>query len=82
MNKFIRKNQKKLLAVFGTFLMIVFIVQLAPNGFRGGSSDRYVGTLGGTKVPAARLPLRLGNGSSLARLHMSIPTIPSSPASL
>jgi hypothetical protein len=50
MNKFIRKNQKKLLGVFGAFLMIVFIIQLAPKGMQSGPVEHVAGTLAGAKV--------------------------------
>lgn len=50
MNRFIRRNQKKLLAVFGAFLMVVFIVQLAPKGMQSGPVEHTAGTLAGTKI--------------------------------
>jgi len=50
MNRFIRRNQKKLLAVFGAFLMVVFIIQLAPKGMQSGPIEHTAGTLGGTKI--------------------------------
>src|SRR4051812_8747999 len=54
MYKFIKKNQKKMLALFGVLLMVVFIL---PSQFKGrgarGDDDFVVGRLGDAKVVAA-----------------------------
>src|SRR3954452_13034429 len=53
MYKFFQRNQKKMLAVLGVLLMVVFII---PSTFRGGSGARgetVVGTVGKSKIHAA-----------------------------
>jgi hypothetical protein len=51
MIRYIRENQKKMMAIAGVILMIAFFI---PSGSRqGGGSDRAIGTIGGTTVYAA-----------------------------
>lgn len=52
MYKFFQQNQKKLLAIFGVLLMIVFIL---PSTFKGGSgrTDVLVGRAAGSKIYAS-----------------------------
>ena len=57
MNKFIRKNQKKMLAVFSILLMIVFVVTL---GYRG------PGTGGGAEVVVAHMGKTAITGTEMA----------------
>jgi hypothetical protein len=53
MHNFIQRNKKKLLALFGVLLMIVFIL---PSTFRGQTSrDVPAGTVGGVRLSAADL---------------------------
>jgi hypothetical protein len=60
MNKFVRNNQKKILGVFGAALMVVFIIQLAPNG-RGQNgnlpTDVTAGTIAGDKITVREVSL-------------------------
>src|SRR5947207_13380708 len=52
MYKFFQRNQKKLLAILGSLLMVVFII---PSTFRSnvGRGETVVGTVGKAKVFAA-----------------------------
>jgi hypothetical protein len=50
MYKFIRNNQKKLMAVFGVILMIAFIVPTTFQGFQPNQGEMVVGNVGETKV--------------------------------
>jgi len=69
MNKFIRKNQKKLLGVFGAFLMIVFVIQLAPKGMQSGPVEHVAGTLGGAKVTQFQILNAVDEWQLLKHLH-------------
>jgi hypothetical protein len=66
MNKFLRKNNKKLLAVFGVFLMIAFVVQTRYNPSSGGRGSEVIGRIGsenliGSDLENARQEWRLLN---------------------
>ena len=51
MIKWIRKNEKKVMALFAVVLMVMFIKGLVPNtGSGNDAASRVVATLGGTKV--------------------------------
>jgi hypothetical protein len=73
MNRFIRRNQKKLLAVFGAFLMVVFIIQLAPKGMQSGPVEHTAGTLGGTKISQLQLLAVVDEWRLLKQLRVPAP---------
>src|SRR4051812_32894289 len=53
MYKFFQRNQKKMLAVLGVLLMVVFII---PSTFRGGNGargDMVIGNVGKAKIRSA-----------------------------
>ncbi len=76
MNRFLRKNQKKLMAVFAVFLMIVFIITLNPRGMNTGQPAVSAGTLNGHNVDRTDLVECQEEWSLLSQLQYSDPNDP------
>jgi len=57
MYKFIQKNQKKFLAIFGVLLMIVFILPTSFKNSNLGRGDLTIGTVDGEKITGNELGL-------------------------
>jgi hypothetical protein len=76
MIKFIRKNQKKMLAIASVVLMIFFIKGLAPQGTSQGFVARTVGTLGGAKVTTADIASAANEWKLLMSLQFVDPNDP------
>ena len=55
MNKFIRRNNKKLLAIAGVFLMITFVANTRYGGPGGNRGNEVIGTIGKDKVIESEL---------------------------
>lgn len=76
MNRFIRENQKKLLAFFGVLLMIVFIIPTSVKYGRNNVTVRTVGTYNGVKLQSDELSEAKNELGLLTRLHLGQSPLP------
>jgi hypothetical protein len=71
MNKFIRKNQKKMLAVFSILLMIVFVVTLGYRGpGTGGGAEVVVAHMGKTAITSTEMAEAKAEWAALMRTQV------------
>ncbi len=76
MIKIIRKNQKKLMAVFAVGLMVMFIKGLVPDTGPGNPAAHAVGTLAGAKVTGVQLKNYTDEWQFVRRLYVADPNHP------
>ena len=76
MNNFFRRNQKKLLAVLGSFLMVVFILpSTCGRGGAGGREDVVVAYAGDEKIHASELAQSKIDWETLKRIPARAPRV-------
>ena len=68
MYRFFQRNQKKLLAIFGAFLMVVFIL---PTTFRNssGRENPVVAYMGDEKIRAVEVPPARADRAAVRRIN-------------
>jgi hypothetical protein len=76
MLKWIRRNQKKILALFCIFGMISFLYGLVPSGMRGGPTNPQIGTINGKPVMRNDVAQMRNEWQTLKQLHYVDPNNP------
>jgi hypothetical protein len=76
MIKWIRKNEKKVMAVFAVGLMVMFIKGLVPDTGQSHATDRVIGTIGGSKISQSVLANYNAEWQTLKRLYLVDPNHP------
>src|SRR5881396_3029797 len=72
MYRFFQRNQKKLLAIFGAFLMVVFILPGTVGSGRGRRSNPVVGYLGDEKIRAMEMGQARADWDLLKRIPLRV----------
>ena len=72
MYRFFQRNQKKLLAVFGAFLMVVFILPTTFNSNRGARENPVVAYLGDEKVRASEFGQARADWDAVRRVAIPV----------